>query len=222
MSQTGLYDHDFNPPSPQGEGPQHGGNRIMGTIISIHPPREGRDLRKNLSRAFLWNFNPPSPCGEGQTPLATPNDSAHFNPPSPCGEGPYLGTSGRVLWRISIHPPRVGRDQNALYAVRLAREVSIHPPRVGRDVQLLQVLAFASGFNPPSPRGEGHHLVHPDAHRRDFNPPSPRGEGRCVPPLWPLPLPFQSTLPVWGGTFKLDRLDLCGFISIHPPREGRD
>ena len=37
---------------------------------------------------------------------------------------------------ISIHPPRVGRDQLQQMAQNMAN-ISIHPPRVGRDVSLL-------------------------------------------------------------------------------------
>ena len=33
---------------------------------------------------------------------------------------------------------------------------------------------------------------------------------------------FQSTLPVWGGTFGLGTLLDSRYISIHPPRVGRD
>ena len=56
-------------------------------------------------------------------------------------------------------------------------------------------------FNPPSPCGEGlrgktHRLTGPD-----FNPPSPCGEGlACSFSLYMVPI-FQSTLPVWGGTW---------------------
>ena len=33
---------------------------------------------------------------------------------------------------------------------------------------------------------------------------------------------FQSTLPVWGGTELLAYGDANQYISIHPPRVGRD
>ena len=33
---------------------------------------------------------------------------------------------------------------------------------------------------------------------------------------------FQSTLPVWGGTFRIAYAYQEFLISIHPPRVGRD
>ena len=64
----------------------------------------------------------------------------------------YSGRAGKI--GVSIHPPRVGRDLPELLD-RLELPVSIHPPRVGRDeeyfLQYLSVLCF----NPPSPCGEG-------------------------------------------------------------------
>ena len=40
------------------------------------------------------------------------------------------------VFRISIHAPRVGRDQVDEGAAAKAREISIHAPRVGRDYYL--------------------------------------------------------------------------------------
>ena len=37
--------------------------------------------------------------------------------------------------RISIHPPRVGRDRDDADESEVAEDISIHPPRVGRDWQ---------------------------------------------------------------------------------------
>ena len=84
----------------------------------------------------------------------------HFNPPSPCGEGPLPmpGAAGRT--GISIHPPRVGRD-NPVDVINIVTSafqstlpmrggtvllpaglqespISIHPPRVGRDSKSTQ------------------------------------------------------------------------------------
>ena len=79
--------------------------------------------------------------------------------------------------------------------------VSIHPPRVGRD-------RIKNYCNPDM---------------LDFNPPSPCGEGLPFDPSTKLELPeFQSTLPVWGGTTVHTTSLLPGYISIHPPRVGRD
>ena len=63
--------------------------------------------------------------------------------------------------------------------VEPSTKISIHPPRVGRDGSFLKYWVTHLHFNPPSPCGEGHHRTHwVYRHNR-----------------------FQSTLPVWGGTF---------------------
>ena len=102
-------------------------------------------------------------------------------------------------------------------------DVSIHPPRVGRDPGRPLLPGWAGCFNPPSPCGEGlwyfiatlfspRVSIHPPRVGRDslcwrggvcpqrFNPPSPCGEGRCGYQHFRIPVSFQSTLPVWGGT----------------------
>ena len=148
----------------------------------------------------------------------------YFNPPSPCGEGRGRGGPCCRRGSISIHPPRVGRDdappsitdgtmpfQSTLPVwggtvpapgdLR-ARYISIHPPRVGRD---LRPATHRAGFNLISihpPRvGRDQRCQNDDKKRADFNPPSPCGEGRYVVyrrTAWTCR--FQSTLPVWGGT----------------------
>ena len=84
----------------------------------------------------------------------------------------------RLLLGISIHPPRVGRDTLTYPATDNNIMISIHPPRVGRDILLLLSELGSGYFNPPSPCGEGLKA------QRDLD----------------LGQIFQSTLPVWGGT----------------------
>ena len=102
--------HHFNPPSPSGEG------RSSGTCFPPPAP----------------DFNPPSPCGEGPAPFWAYTAPLYFNPPSPCGEGHLPQGKHGYLVRISIHPPRVGRD----FLPRTPESLIRH-------------------FNPPSPCGEG-------------------------------------------------------------------
>ena len=102
-------------------------------IISIHPPRVGRDRPSGRRWARLLDFNPPSPCGEGPEQCQRCQGPSRFQ-----STLPVWGGTGRVrpgdrgAW-ISIHPPRVGRDR-AFCGRGVARfSISIHPPRVGRD-----------------------------------------------------------------------------------------
>ena len=102
-------------------------------MISIHPPRVGRDA--NLQALYYPRFHisihPPRVGRDGHGGLCC-RCGSDFNPPSPCGEGPV---------EVCI------LDAN--------QEISIHPPRVGRDRSSQKFLPASQYFNPPSPCGEG-------------------------------------------------------------------
>ena len=168
---------DFNPPSPCGEGPV--ALNISGalSVISIHPPRVGRDVSAALKCWASPDFNPPSPCGEGRAMPAMPAKPWQFQSTLPVWGGTYSQFVMPLAKHISIHPPRVGRDVHPLDSYSQAR-ISIHPPRVGRDHRGLRVQQPGYYFNPPSPCGEG--------------PPKLRSISYKIK--------FQSTLPVRGGT----------------------
>ena len=150
--------------------------------ISIHAPRMGSDVDTNFSVSA----------------------HAHFNPRSPDGERPLrIGQRGRPA-RISIHAPRMGSDwkptnhsrstsrfQSTLPGwgathVRLVAPyrlpISIHAPRMGSDVAIWPYSSSETNFNPRSPDGE-----------RQL-------EGV----LFGSGVVFQSTLPGWGATAKMD------------------
>ena len=102
-------------------------------IISIHPPRAGRDGMAALSKAGEMHFNPPSPCGEGQNNVDMLIDSITFQSTLPVRGGTPFPIDLLAQVRISIHPPRAGRDRG---------RVACH--------------GLHTHFNPPSPCGEGH------------------------------------------------------------------
>ena len=133
----------------------------------------------------------------------------------------YMMISMNKTLKVSIHPPRVGRDNYGKFA-SLASSVSIHPPRVGRDLFPYLRKHAGIGFNPPSPCGEGLKINPWTWLARSFNPPSPCGEGRREGPCCRRGSGFQSTLPVWGGTPPRARGGTDYPVSIHPPRVGRD
>ena len=124
-------------------------------------------------------FNPPSPCGEGHSEHSHNHcPRRNFNPPSPCGEGRTCSCVACPRSKISIHPPRVGRDTS-------------QPPPFDATT-LFQSTLPVWGGTPPS-RCVTHH-------GRYFNPPSPCGEGPGAMIALLFAPVFQSTLPVWGGT----------------------
>ena len=79
-------------------------------------------------------------------------------------------------------------------------DISIHPPRVGRDIRGMR--------NPMN----SWISIHPPRVGRDC----------CGWASSRKPTVFQSTLPVWGGTFPAMVGYAACYISIHPPRVGRD
>ena len=218
----------FNPPSPCGEGllapgagvhadnvsihpPRVGrdghGLLLLGhCIVSIHPPRVGRDRRYSSVASAMPMFQSTLPVWGGTVGGRVLLRSIHgFNPPSPCGEGHGKQHRKPESADVSIHPPRVGRDDSAStsgpYTI-----VSIHPPRVGRDLYIHRGSLALNSFNPPSPCGEGRRYCGPTVRDFRFNPPSPCGEGRGRNlPARSFADMFQSTLPVWGGTAESAR-----------------
>ena len=191
-------------------------------VISIHPPRVGWDRRRAIGFGYGHHFNPPTPCGVGlhrNQPAAshkqfqsthpvwggTPGQEGkhrlgrYFNPPTPCGVGPRAGHPCRCIHRFqSTHPvwggTRAAQDYGRRYYI------SIHPPRVGWDrCAIAESITEDISIHPPRVG-------------------------------WDLQLErnyagissFQSTHPVWGGTFLRTGCLACPVISIHPPRVGWD
>ena len=125
-----------------------------GNGISIHAPRVGRDhARPHQSPVRHISIHAPR-VGRDRLSPSAPGGHRYFNPRAPCGARPSrtppviscrIFQSTRPVWgatsrsaiskcfdRISIHAPRVGRDQKRCPGV-LPRHISIHAPRVGRD-----------------------------------------------------------------------------------------
>ena len=123
---------DFNPPAPGGAGltmrpytlgfwpfqstrPGWGGTFAFVFIppcfiISIHPPRVGRDEGLLRSELMSIDFNPPAPGGAGPPGwnLSAPPQTFQSTRPGWGGTG-FIRTQ-EERDKISIHPPRVGRD----------------------------------------------------------------------------------------------------------------
>ena len=122
---------------------------------------------------------------------------------------------------ISIHPPRVGRDDVIRRKDRRA-SISIHPPRVGRDAAPGFRRAGTRHFNPPAPCGAGQACDLILREKIKFQSTRPVWGGTTAWANSASCLIFQSTRPVWGGTGLIKLARRYGIISIHPPRVGRD
>ena len=120
--------------------PLRGATRVLSFLssalsISIHAPLTGSDDDLAKVTLLIVNFNPRSPYGERHPRARGPTSDIDFNPRSPYGERPgalacsdaglvFQSTlplrgatfSARSLldeWRISIHAPLTGSDQNS-------------------------------------------------------------------------------------------------------------
>ena len=152
----------FNPRAPRGA--RRGCKDKCGRRghISIHAPREGRDLRLFTFLTRLKRISIHAPR-EGRDPSVTgvhknfyisihapregrdvgvaviPRHNRNFNPRAPRGARQFDPADG--LWKpsISIHAPREGRDDLTGMTFRELFGISIHAPREGRDSKSEQI-----------------------------------------------------------------------------------
>ena len=164
-----------------------------------------RDTPK--SGRLPYNFNPRSPDGErlGNADMAS-HHITYFNPRSPDGERPTYGYPSELIPKnfnprspdgerhgdtahahaetvISIHAPRMGSDFTFAITVITQHSISIHAPRMGSD----------------------HDFRHRHPQVKNISIHAPRmGSDGDFPGRTQFPYGFQSTLPGWGATAKMD------------------
>ena len=171
--------------------------------ISIHAPRVGRDssFRRcpctaaafqstrpvwGATRADGWrryvlqHFNPRAPCGARRRGrLAAHAGMANFNPRAPCGARLGQTVGGVTYYNISIHAPRVGRDDEDDWPRMQAWPISIHAPRVGRDSGRLSLSLPLYLFQSTRPVWGATPCAQCSKHRtHHFNPRAPCGARR--------------------------------------------
>ena len=83
-------------------------------FISIHAPRVGRDSQLIFDKDESQYFNPRAPCGARPLIRRQSKRTSYFNPRAPCGARHTRTDEERSTAEISIHAPRVGRDQPPL------------------------------------------------------------------------------------------------------------
>ena len=170
----------------------------------------------------LYDFNPPAPCGAGRFKLCESLPGfLYFNPPAPCGAGRFMFAALLAAGKISIHPPRAGRDPIPKFFGRRPN-ISIHPPRAGRDDCTVRAICKATDFNPPAPCGAGPRAtnrnparigisIHPPRAGRDKD----NGQANSERSISIHP-------PRAGRDAQAKAKNYPAMISIHPPRAGRD
>ncbi len=110
----------FNPRAPCGARLVEAGGRTCYLSISIHAPRVGRDADRGNHKEVGRNFNPRAPCGARPCFFLAVRQAAQFQSTRPVWGATPTTDAGGPCHVISIHAPRVGRDQvhHDLSAVR--------------------------------------------------------------------------------------------------------
>ena len=122
-----------------------------------------------------------------------------FNPRSPHGERLIALDAIQRVKVFQSTLPAWGATGSMLCESILSK-ISIHAPRMGSDMMYKGYIQLAINFNPRSPHGERRSRSQMTIQR----------------------LVFQSTLPAWGATLKVQRKASVKNISIHAPRMGSD
>ena len=156
-----------------------------------------------VSHADGKHFNPRAPCGARPKPSFEERFCRYFNPRAPCGARHDLtGYTAKPSF-ISIHAPRVGRDQHRRDVIAVSI-ISIHAPRVGRDCKRFLQSPESKIFQSTRPVwGATGRRAGRERRKRHFNPRAPCGARRLLCSIAHMALPFQSTRPVWGATGTL-------------------
>ena len=106
-----IFSRYFNPRAPCGA--RRSGTRLhrRAGFISIHAPRVGRDYISALRARFGCHFNPRAPCGARRNAAKITHDLQIFQSTRPVWGATDAAPPRTNDRMISIHAPRVGRDQ---------------------------------------------------------------------------------------------------------------
>ena len=172
-------------------------------------------------RKTLTHFNPRAPCGARQFSFSEEWANLHFNPRAPCGARPQLSLVEPNNINFNPRAPCGARLQGGTIKYWTSA-ISIHTPRVGRDDIRPAGGVFMHDFNPHAPCGARLCKMQSRRPSKYFNPHAPCGARPYDELVAALNAGFQSTRPVWGATALVVSMSGRVRISIHTPRVGRD
>ena len=124
---------DFNPRTPCGARQMIGHGEWLPYLFQSTRPVWGATMTR-CCKCTVTSFQSTRPVW-GATTMCPAGRARrrNFNPRAPCGaRRGGMGRTGRPD-AISIHAPRVGRDEGSWCYPAWRRCISIHAPRVGRD-----------------------------------------------------------------------------------------
>ena len=157
--------------------------RGLGQSISIHAPRVGRDAiaLTSYSKAKT-NFNPRAPCGARRSLSVIIKPSKGFQSTRPVWGATAFVVYANSIGEISIHAPRVGRDDSPSWLLLLPLQFQSTRPVWGATPERVYVVTSFIFQSTRPVWGATNAVNH-----------------RTVRPL------FQSTRPVWGATVCTSR-----------------
>ena len=168
--------------------------------ISIHAPRVGRDTPACRQRPKRMNFNPRAPCGARLTLTDVDYSSVGFQ-----STRPVWGATCCILCifiQFLNFNPRApcGARLSGRVCNTLPRGISIHAPRVGRDDPNGKKDHHQQHFNPRAPCGARQTAQSGIDVANLFQSTRPVWGATVARVKYPASFVFQSTRPVWGAT----------------------
>ena len=177
--ETGLV--NFNPRAPCGA-------RLSGDHSTLHRknfnPRAPCGARRFKTRSVFWfgHFNPRAPCGARRLSWCMPIPSVKFQSTRPVWGATLHRFPSQTRCQISIHAPRVGRDDSPSWLLLLPLQFQSTRPVWGATPERVYVVTSFIFQSTRPVLGATNAVNH-----------------RTVRPL------FQSTRPVWGATVCTSR-----------------
>ena len=214
--------------------------------ISIHAPRVGRDDGPTDIMLNTKVFQSTRPVwGATCTAPFAAHSFPHFNPRAPCGARLMVSEGGSQAINISIHAPRVGRDEELGMEPEHILSFQSTRPVWGATSRRRASRTRIPDFNPRAPcgarrRGQRRHRrragisIHAPRVGRDssqdkivcalknFNPRAPCGARRSRLCLAVQPREISIHAPRVGRDHGKKADKIVKGISIHAPRVGRD
>ena len=211
--------------------------------VSIHAPREGCDVGRNLIRENASSFNSRTPGGVRQSDIGLPASWSRFQFTHPGRGATHLRSSSYDKSVVSIHAPREGCDKHYANYSTKQTNVSIHAPREGCDLVAPGIRLSRAKFQFTHP-GRGATIPRPSAcivaqvsihapregcdrsehayypSHSSFNSRTPGGVRRSGGRLSTKATEFQFTHPGRGATSSTHRssFSLYAFQFTHPGR----
>jgi len=121
-------------------------------LVSIHAPRAGRDRSWSQRGPSGRCFNPRAPRGARLSSSSSPPSVMMFQSTRPARGATGCAVGKHLLFPVSIHAPRAGRDFGGDNSVSAPICFNPRAPRGARRVGSPDGWLWAS-FNPRAPRG---------------------------------------------------------------------